>query len=97
MQAKAARCRKDCKPEEHINGEAQQVLGRPLLGVASWVGFFLARISDAAVNPAVRTFDSATRRFYPKEHDSSRLRHVLLSTGAGVRVKNQRDSYQPTR
>jgi alkyl hydroperoxide reductase subunit AhpC len=47
----------------------------------------------------VRSFDSGSRRTYPKQHvfPFRRLCHGLLSTGAGVWVGNQRDSSQPTR
>ena len=47
----------------------------------------------------VRSFDSGSRRTYPKQHVFSFHRpcHGLLSAGAGVWVGNQRDSSQPTR
>jgi hypothetical protein len=43
-------------------------------------------------------FDTGTPRFYAIQYDLPcyRLCHVLLSTGAGARVGNQRDSSQPT-
>src|SRR4051794_38764972 len=53
----------------------------------------LGRATEFQQRTRVLAFDTVAARFYSSGHESSRYRHGLLSTGAGVRVKSQRDSF----